>query len=116
MVDASGEQNTRLERLENDIKETKDKLVNLESELATLKKGHEEMSATLTEQTQTLTGQDAKLDRILVWVDGANKVGGIAAKHWKTALKFGCGVVTAWGIGNPHVAHTIEFVGKFFGF
>jgi len=109
VVDASGEQNTRLERLESDIKETKDKLVSLESELVTLKEGHEKM------QSQ-LAGQDDKLDTILAWVTGAQKVAGIAQKHWKTALKFGCGVVTAWGIGNPHVAHVIEFVGKFFGF
>lgn len=111
-----GEQNTRLERLESDIKETKDKLTNLESELVTLKKGHETMQAELSTQSTTLANQDEKLDVILKWVTGAEKVAGVAAKHWKTALKFGCGVVTAWGIGNPHVAHTIEFVGKFFGF
>jgi hypothetical protein len=107
-VDTGGEQNTRLDRLESDIKETKDKLASLEKELVTLKKGHETM------QSQLL-GQDEKLDTILAWVTGAQKVAGVAAKHWKTALKFGCGVVTAWGITNPHVARTIEFVGKFFG-
>jgi hypothetical protein len=106
---ADGEQNTRLERLEADIKETKNKLGNLENELIVLKKGHETM------QTQ-LAGQDDKLDVILKWVTGAEKVAGVAAKHWKTALKFGCGVVTAYGITNPHVAHVIDFVGKFLGF
>jgi t-SNARE complex subunit (syntaxin) len=108
VVDAGGEQNTRLERLESDITETKTKLANLELEMSNLKKGHEQMAA-------TLVGQDEKLDVILKWVTGAEKVAGVAAKHWKTALKFGCGVVTAWGIGNPHVAHVISFIGTFFG-
>jgi uncharacterized coiled-coil protein SlyX len=108
MDETSGEQSTRLERLETDIADTKTRIGNLETELATLKRGAEQM------QTQ-LTGQDDKLDQILVWVTGAEKVAGIAAKHWKTALKFGCGVVTAWGISNPHVAHVIVFVGNFLG-
>lgn len=103
-----GEQTSRLERLENDITETKNRLGNLEKELLTLKEGHNEM------QSQ-LVGQDDKLDQILVWVNGANKVAGVAAKHWKTALKFGCGVMTAWGISNPHVQNVVTFVGKFFG-
>jgi predicted nuclease with TOPRIM domain len=106
--DTGGEQNTRLERLEGDIKETKTRLASLENELVTLKEGAQAM------QSQ-LAGQDDKLDQILVWVTGAEKVAGIAAKHWKTALKFGCGVVTAWGITNPHVAHVLQFVGSFFG-
>jgi predicted nuclease with TOPRIM domain len=106
--DTGGEQNTRLERLESDISETKNRLANLETELATLKQGAAQM------QSQ-LSGQDEKLDQILIWVTGAEKVAGIAAKHWKTALKFGCGVVTAWGISNPHVAHAVAFVGNFFG-
>lgn len=107
-MDAGGEQNTRLDRLEKDIAETKTKLLTLENELQIVKTRGEAM------QLQ-LTGQDDKLDRILRWVDGANKVAGIATRHWRTALKFGCGVVTAWGVSNPHIAHAVEFVGKFFG-
>lgn len=103
-----GEPNSRLERLEQDISEMKERLANLETEF---QKAKEERSAM---QLQ-LTDQDAKLDKIVAWVDGVHKVAGIATRHWKTALKFGCGVMTAWGISNPHVAHTIEFVGKFFG-
>lgn len=102
------EQGTRLERLEGDINETKSRLENLENELQKVKQGSAQM------QLQ-LTGQDEKLDRILIWVDGANKVAGIATRHWKTALKFGCGVVTAWGISNPQVGHVVAFVTKFFG-
>jgi hypothetical protein len=98
-----------LERLEADITDMKERLAGLETEFQKAKQERSLM------QTQ-LTGQDEKLDRILVWVDGAHKVAGIATRHWKTALKFGCGLVTAWGISNPHVAHTVEFVGKFFGF
>jgi len=101
--DLGGEQTTRLERLESDIADTKTRIANLENELVTLKRGAEQM------QTQ-LTGQDEKLDQILVWVTGAEKVAGIAAKHWKTALKFGCGLVTAYGIQNPHVQNAVSFI------
>jgi acetyl-CoA carboxylase carboxyltransferase component len=108
VTETGGEPNTRLERLESDISETKERLSSLENELQIVKQGASAM------QSQLL-GQDDKLDRILVWVDGANKVAGVATRHWKTALKFGCGVVTAWGISNPQVAHVVAFVGKFFG-
>lgn len=108
-MDDSGEQNSRLDRLEKDITETKVRLTNLEAELQSVKQG------AISMQSQ-LAGQDAKLDRILIWVDGANKVAGVATKHWRTALKFGCGAVTAWGITNPHVSNLVNFIGKFFGF
>jgi predicted nuclease with TOPRIM domain len=108
VTETGGEQNTRLERLENDIRETKEKLGSLETELTALKTGHQTMQSQLLEQ-------DTKLDQILVWVAGANKIAGIAAKHWKTGLKFGCGVVTAWGFSNPHVTQTAAFIAKFFG-
>lgn len=108
MEQSGGEPNTRLERLENDIAETKERLSSLENDLQTVKQGALLMGT-------RLVGQDEKLDKILVWVDGANKVAGIATRHWKTALKFGCGVVTAYGISNPQVAHVVTFVGHFFG-
>jgi hypothetical protein len=103
-----GEPNTRLERLEQDIAEAKTRLASLETEVLTLKQGYSTMQT-------TLDAQDIKLDKIVKWVDGANKVLGIATRHWKTALKFGCGVVTAYGISNPQVAHVISFIGNFFG-
>lgn len=109
MTDTGGEPNSRLDRLESDIAETKQKLSALESELQKLKEGASTM------QLQ-LSGQDEKLDRILVWVDGANKVAGVAVRHWRTALKFGCGAVTAWGVTNPHVQSLLAFVSNFFGF
>lgn len=102
------EQGTRLERLEEDISDAKTRLANLEEELQLVKKGSQTMQLQLTDQ-------DDKLDRILHWVDGANKIAGIATKHWKTALKFGLGVITAWGISNPQVSHVVTFVGRFFG-
>lgn len=108
MTDSSGEPNTRLERLESDISEMKARLANLEIEFQQAKEERSQM------QTQ-LAGQDTKLDRILVWVDGANKVAGIATRHWKTALKFGCGAMTAWGVTNPHVSNVVSFIGNFFG-
>ena len=107
-MDGDGEQKSRLDVLEADIKETKERLTSLETEFKSVKEG------AVTMQAQ-LTGQDEKLDRILVWVDGANKVAGVAVRHWKTALKFGCGAVTAWGITNPHVASLLSFIGNFFG-
>lgn len=108
MAEMGGEPNTRLERLESDISEMKARLANLENEFQQAKEERSLM------QTQ-MTGQDIKLDRILVWVDGTQKIVGVAIRHWRTALKFGCGVVTAWGISNPHVQNTVEFVAKFFG-
>lgn len=107
-MDAGGEPNSRLDRLESDISEAKERLTNLENELKQVKQGAAQM------QLQ-LSGQDAKLDKLVKWVDGANKILGVATRHWKTALKFGCGVVTAYGISNPQVAHVVSFVGKFFG-
>ena len=108
-MEDNGEQLSRLERLESDIAEAKTRLTNCENELVTLKQGAAQM------QLQ-MTSQDEKLDRILVWVDGTQKVAGFAVKHWRTALRFGCGFVTAWGISNPHVQSAITFVGHFFGF
>jgi hypothetical protein len=102
------EPNSRLVRLENDITEMKERLANLESEFQKAKEERSQMQ-------MQLSGQDEKLDRILLWVDGAQKVAGIATRHWKTALKFGCGAVTAWGVTNPHVQSLLNFVAQFFG-
>lgn len=40
---------------------------------------------------------------IISLVDGGKKIFGFAKKHWKTALTFGAGLMTALGIGNPEL-------------
>ena len=107
-MNEGGEPTSRLERLETEITEIKERLATLEHEFQSAKEERSKM------QSQ-LDGQDIKLDKILVWVDGAHKVAGVATRHWRTALKFGCGVVTAWGVSNPHIQNVVIFVGKFFG-
>lgn len=49
---------------------------------------------------------------ILAVLTAAKKVGGIAVKHWKTAIVFGAGVMSAAGFGNPEV---LGFIKTFFG-
>lgn len=54
-----------------------------------------------------------KVDEIYTFITGTKKVWGIAAKNWKKALIFGCGVVTSAGIGNPQVQSVLKFVAGF---
>jgi hypothetical protein len=58
---------------------------------------------------------DKKTDEILSFMTGAQKIYGVARKHWKSGLTFGCGLVTAVGFTNPAVAHVTSFISKFFG-
>lgn len=57
-------------------------------------------------------GVDDKLDQIIVYVTGFNKVLGFTKRNWKTAITFGAGLMTAAGIGNPAI---LGFVSNFFG-
>jgi hypothetical protein len=110
-VDNAGGDNgtsTRLERLESDLAAIKEKVVNLETEIATVKNGHIVISKQLTEM-------NGKMDKVVMIADGTDKVLGFCRKNWKTILKFGCGFVTAYGISNPQVQRTLIFVQHFFG-
>lgn len=64
---------------------------------------------TLKGEVQTAVDNTAE---ILTIMTGVKKVGGIAAKHWKTAIVFGAGIMTSAGIGNPEV---LGFIRSFFG-
>lgn len=56
-----------------------------------------------------------KTDRIMVWVEGTDHIFGFCRKHWRTIFKFGAGVVTAYGIGNPHIQNALTYIAKFIG-
>jgi O6-methylguanine-DNA--protein-cysteine methyltransferase len=103
---------TRLERLETDISNIKDRLSGLETEFETAKETAKEERALV--QTQ-IAEMDGKLDKVISFIEGTDKVLGFCRKHWRTILKFGCGFVTAYGVSNPSVQHTLSFVQNFFG-
>lgn len=96
---------TRLETLEANLEEIKEKVVALESEF---EKAKEERSMMKTD----IETVKQNTDDILSWINGGKKVFGFAILHWKTALKFGAGFMTAAGLGNPTV---IRYVQEFFG-
>jgi calcineurin-like phosphoesterase len=56
-----------------------------------------------------------KTDRIMVWVEGTDHIFGFCRKHWRTLFKFGAGVVTAYGVSNPHVQNALNYILKFSG-
>lgn len=64
---------------------------------------------TLKSEMQVVVDNSAE---ILAVLTAAKKVGGIAVKHWKTAIIFGAGVMSAAGFGNPEVW---AFINKFLG-
>lgn len=70
-------------------------------------------------EQQVLVGQMSDLtssvDRVISFFEGTDKVFGFCRKHWRTMLKFGCGFVTAYGVTNPSVARSLQFVTHFFG-
>lgn len=57
----------------------------------------------------------AQLTKVVTFFEGTDKILGFTKKHWRTILKFGCGFVTAYGVSNPNVQHSIIFVQHFFG-
>jgi hypothetical protein len=63
----------------------------------------------LKDSVQKIEEQNAD---ILYFVTGANTVFGFAKKHWKQAIIFGAGIMTAAGVGNPKVN---AFITTFFG-
>lgn len=62
----------------------------------------------------TLSGIGKQVDEITTYITGAKKVWGVAAKNWKKALIFGCGVMTSAGVGNPQVQNVLKFISGFF--
>lgn len=110
-----GEPTTRLDRLESDLAEIKGKVSNLETEFEKAK-GERTQMLYLINGTSDEPGLIQKTNKIYSYIDGTEKVAGFALKHWRTLLKFGCGFVTAWGVSNPHLAASLGFVSRFFGF
>lgn len=64
---------------------------------------------TLKSEMQVAVDNSAE---ILAVLTAAKKVGGIAVKHWKTALVFGAGAMSVLGIGNEQLW---AYIGKFLG-
>lgn len=81
----------------------------LENRVGKLELAFSEMKAAHVDAMDQL---DAKLDTIVTFVTGANTVFGFAKQHWKTAITFGAGIMSALGVGNPAV---LNFVSSFFG-
>jgi hypothetical protein len=71
--------------------------------------------AQMTDVTATLDTMKAQLSSVTSFIDGTDHVLGFCRKHWRTILKFGAGVVTAYGFGNPHVQRALDFILKFAG-
>lgn len=92
------------------------RLVSVEGDVAHLKAEFQSTKEQLMQSnqaTQALVNDvHEQLKAINAFVTGTNTVFGFAKKHWQKILYFGCGTMTALGIGNPALIHFIE---GFFG-
>lgn len=105
--------------IEDKVSSLEMRLISLEGDIAlvkaeidAMKTGAEERSLMVMRLTGEVSDMRNSTDTILAFVTGANKVVGIAAKHWRTAIIFGAGVMTSAGFGNPAMWDFIKtFVG-----
>lgn len=88
------------------------RLTAIEDEMATIKADIAEAKTARGIMQDDLVSMKNDTAKILDFLTGVDKIGGMARRHWRTILTFGCGIMTAAGLGNPDV---IEYVRKFFG-
>lgn len=108
IASTSANTNDRLDSLEIKINSMEVDLTTLKTEFASAKLDRNSMAV-------HLQSVDDKMDRVLSFVEGTDKVLGFCLKHWRTAAKFGAGVVTAYGVSNPNVQRTLNFIVHFVG-
>lgn len=89
-----------------------DRLTKVEGDVATMKTNILQLQSDNLRIMPALDDINLKLASIDDFVTGTTKIFGFAKKHWMKALSFGCGLMTAAGIGNPAVWN---FIRHFFG-
>jgi hypothetical protein len=97
-VEESLDFGARLSAVETDVAELKADFLNTKDKL---------MNSNATTQ-QMVSEVNSQLSDIRAFITGTNQVFGFAKKHWMKALSFGCGLMTAAGVGNPNVIHFIQ--------
>jgi hypothetical protein len=98
----------RIAVVENDLAKIKLDIHATKNEMQVATAEAEKMKKSLTAVANELAEVRQNTNDILGWVSGANTVFGFAKKHWRTALTFGCGIMTAAGIGNPTILNFIS--------
>lgn len=106
---------SRIDAVEKRLDDVEEDLQRLRKNVHDIKNEQQVMVGQLSEVQKVIGALHADTAKVLTFFEGTDKLFGFCRKHWRTGLKFGCGVVTAWGVSNPHVTHTVEFIGKFFG-
>jgi len=91
------------------------RLALVENDLLRLRKNVHKIANQSMKNAGALSQIHADIKEIRAFVTGTTKFFGFAKKNWKTALTFGCGIITAAGITNPTVGRMVEFTAKFFG-
>lgn len=98
----------RLTAIENRVTE-------VETDLQKLRRTVHNIAEDAMKTTARLINIEKKTDKVITFFEGTDKIFGFCRAHWRTLLKFGCGFVTAYGVTNPHVAQTANFISRFFG-
>lgn len=106
----------RLDAAEQDLQRLRQNVHDIKNEQQVLSGQMSDVQKSVNALTEGMSDLKANSERMLNFVEGTDKVLGFCRKHWRDLLKFGCGIVTAYGITNPHVQRAIDFTGKFFGF
>jgi hypothetical protein len=101
----------RLTEVEKRCLAVEQDLAQVKTDVHKIKNTQQIAAGEMTTLKSTVAQVKTNTDQILSVVDGGKKVFGFAMKHWKTALTFGAGLMTAAGIGNPEMT---KFISDFF--
>lgn len=99
--------------VEDRLNVVENRLDKVESDLIKLRRTTHKVANVAMKTQKQLADIKTNTDKMVSFYEGTDRIFGFCRKHWRTALKFGCGFVTAYGFANPAVGRTATYIQHF---